>query len=77
MSLSTLYFNDIDRLLNSRYNCDVKIIVGVKEFHVHSVFLFFRCPYFEKELAKAKKKDGYYIFRIENISEPVFEIILR
>ena len=75
------YFNENERLLNTENFYDVKIYVGVepniKEVHAHASIISAHCPFFSNELNNTTKENGYYIVKKANISEKIFNPILK
>jgi BTB/POZ domain len=75
--------NDYEKLLESGEEYDVIIYVGededVEEIHAHSNILRIRSQYFRTALSNelAKRKDGKFTFKKNNISPQFFKIILR
>ena len=74
-------FNENERLLNTEDFYDVKIYVGVepniKEVHAHASIISTHCPFFGNALSNATKENGYYIIKKVNISEKIFNPILK
>ena len=74
---------ELGQLLQTEADYNVVIHIGegpnFKEFHAHSGILRCRSEYFSKELSAedAKKKDGKYLIKKQNISSQVFDIILK
>src|ERR1700722_4847037 len=75
--------NDYKNLFETELGYDVIIYAGeepnVKEFHAHSNVLSIRSQYFRATFSNewAKKEDGKFILRKQNISPQLFDIILR
>src|SRR5581483_1931859 len=75
--------NDYEKLFETEIGYDVIIYAGeepnVKEIHAHSNILRIRSKYFHSAFSNewAEKKDGMFIFRKQNISPHLFDIILR
>ena len=75
--------NDYEGLFETEIGYDVIIYAGeepsVKEIHAHSNILCIRSKYFSSAFSNewAEKKDGKFIFRKQNISSNLFDIILR
>ena len=75
--------NDYEKLFKTEIGYDVVIFAGeesnVKEIHAHSNILCIRSQYFNSAFSNewAEKKDGKFIFRKQNISPQIFNIILR
>ncbi|PKY30236.1 BTB-domain-containing protein [Rhizophagus irregularis] len=75
--------NDYEKLFETEIGYDVIIYAGkeqnVKEIHAHSNILCARSQYFRTEFSNewAKKEDGKFILRKQNISPHLFDIILR
>ncbi|EXX76714.1 hypothetical protein GLOIN_2v1776175 [Rhizophagus irregularis DAOM 181602=DAOM 197198] len=75
--------NDYEKLFETEIGYDVIIYAGeepnVKEIHAHSNILCIRSQYFRSAFSNewAEKKDGKFIFRKQNISPQLFNIILR
>ncbi|RIA79290.1 hypothetical protein C1645_841050 [Glomus cerebriforme] len=75
--------NDYKTLFESEIGYDVIIYVGeepnVKEIHAHSSILCIRSQYFRIAFSNtwAKKEDGKFILRKQNIEPYLFDIILR
>ena len=76
-----IYFNENERLLNTEDFYDVKIYLGVepniKEVHAHASIISAHCPFFSNVLSDATKENGYYIIKKDNISEKLFNPILK
>jgi len=75
------YFNENERLLNTEDFYDVKIYLGVepniKEIHAHASIISAHSPFFGNILSNATKENGYYIIEKANISEKLFDPILK
>ena len=75
--------SDYEKLFEKEIGYDVIIYVGeepnVKEIHAHSNILCIRSQYFCAAFSNewAEKKDGKFIFRKQDISPHLFNIILR
>ena len=75
--------SDYEKLFETEIGYDVIIYAGeepnVKEIHAHSNILSIRSKYFCAAFSNewAEKKDGKFIFRKQNISPHLFDIILR
>ena len=75
--------NDYEKLFEEEIEYDVVIYVGeepnIKEVHAHSNILSIRSKYFRTAFSNesAEKEDGKFIFRKQNISPHLFNIILR
>ncbi|CAB4420309.1 unnamed protein product [Rhizophagus irregularis] len=75
--------NDYEKLFETEIGYDVIIYAGeeqnVKEIHAHSNILCARSQYFRTAFSNewAKKEDGKFILRKQNISPHLFDIILR
>ena len=75
--------SDYEKLFETELGYDVIIYVGeeqnVREIHAHSNILNIRSQYFRTAFSNewAEKKDGKFIFRKQNISPHLFNIILR
>jgi len=75
--------NDYEKLLEEKIGYDVVIYAGeepnIKEVHAHSNILSIRSKYFRTAFSNewSEKKDGKFIFRKQNISPHLFNIILR
>ena len=75
--------SDYEKLFETEIGYDVVIYAGeepnVKEIHAHSNILSIRSEYFRSAFSneRAEKKDGKFVFRKQNISPHLFEIILR
>ncbi|CAB4392647.1 unnamed protein product [Rhizophagus irregularis] len=75
--------NDYEKLFETEIGYDVIIYAGddqnVKEIHAHSNILCARSQYFRTAFSNewAEKRDGKFIFRKQNISPQLFNIILR
>ena len=75
--------SDYEKLFKTELGYDVIIFTGeepnVKEIHAHSNILCIRSEYFRSAFSNewAKKKDEKFIFRKQNISPHLFDIILR
>ena len=80
-SIFEKYFNENKRLLNTEDFYDVKIYVGVepnnKEVHAHASIISAHCPFFSNALSNATKENGYYTIKKANISEKLFNPILK
>ncbi|GES77837.1 hypothetical protein GLOIN_2v1534764 [Rhizophagus clarus] len=73
---------DLDMAFENGDDYDVIIKVGEdgKELRAHSVMLRARCSYFKRALSndwEERDDDGNYIFKKQNISFEVFQLILR
>ncbi|CAG8577669.1 4459_t:CDS:2 [Paraglomus occultum] len=74
---------DLSRLLDSADDYNVRMLIGVdgnaRTFNAHSVILRARSAYFHAALSKdwAKTEEGSIIFKKENISPKIFQVILR
>ena len=74
---------DLSRLLDSADDYNVRMLIGVdgsaRTFNAHSVILRARSAYFHAALSKdwAKTEEGSIIFKKDNISPKIFEVILR
>ena len=75
--------NDYKKLFETEIGYDVIIFAGeepnVKEIHAHSNILCIRSQYFRTAFSNewAKKEDGKFILRKQNIDPHLFDIILR
>ena len=75
--------NDYEKLFEAELGYDVIIYAGeepnVKEIHAHSNILSIRSQYFRAAFSNewVEKKDGKFIFRKQNISPHLFNIILK
>ncbi|RGB40477.1 hypothetical protein C1646_687605 [Rhizophagus diaphanus] len=75
--------NDYEKLFETEIGYDVIIYAGeeqnIKEIHAHSNILCARSQYFRTAFSNewAKKEDGKFILRKQNISPHLFDIILR
>ncbi|GES76303.1 BTB/POZ domain-containing protein [Rhizophagus clarus] len=75
--------NDYKKLFETEIGYDVIIYAGeepnVKEIHAHSNILCVRSQYFRTAFSNewAKKEDGRFILRKQNIKPHLFDIILR
>ncbi|RGB26485.1 hypothetical protein C1646_721024 [Rhizophagus diaphanus] len=75
--------NDYEKLFETEIGYDVIIYAGeeqnVKEIHAHSNILCARSQYFRTAFSNewAKKENGKFILRKQNISPHLFDIILR
>ena len=75
--------SDYEKLFETEMGYDVVIYAGeepnVKEIHAHSNILSIRSKYFHSAFSNewSEKKDGMFIFRKQNISPHLFDIILR
>ncbi|RIA97525.1 hypothetical protein C1645_813933 [Glomus cerebriforme] len=73
----------LGQLLKTEKDYNVIIHIGeepnFKEFHAHSVILYFRSEYFNKTLSteNIEKKDGKYLIKLPNISPKAFDDILK
>lgn len=84
---SKKFRNDISNLFNNKDSCDVKIISGsgeeTKFFFAHSLILRTRSKYFNTAFSKSwsewnkKTSEGVVLFKKENVSPPIFKIILE
>jgi hypothetical protein len=75
--------NDYEKLFETEIGYDVIIYAGeepnVKEIHAHSNILCIRSQYFRSAFSNewAKKENGKFILRKENIEPHLFDIIFR
>ena len=75
--------SDYEKLLETEIGYDVIIYAGedqnVKEIHAHSSILSIRSKYFRAAFSNewAEKRDGKFIFKKQNISPQLFNIIIR
>ena len=75
--------SDYEKLFETEIGCDVIIYAGeepnIKEIHAHSNILCIRSEYFRSAFSNewAEKIDGKFIFRKQNISPRLFDIVLR
>ena len=75
--------NDYEKLFDTEIGYDIIIYAGeeqnVKEIHAHSNILCIRSQYFRSAFFNewAEKRDGKFVFRKQNISPHIFDIILR
>jgi hypothetical protein len=75
--------SDYEKLFETEIGYDVIIYAGeepnVKEIHAHSNILCIRSKYFYSVFSNesAEKQDGKFIFRKQNISPHLFDIIIR
>ena len=75
--------SDYEKLFEKEIGYDIIIYAedepNVKEIHAHSNILCIRSQYFHTTFSNewAEKKDGKFIFRKQNISPHLFDIILR
>ena len=75
--------SDYEKLFETEIGYDVIIYAGeepnVKEIHAHSNILCVRSEYFRSAFSNkwAEKKGGKFIFRKQNISPNLFDIILK
>jgi hypothetical protein len=74
---------DFSLILNDADDYNVVIQVGennnIKEFKAHSVILRARCAYFKSALSSewVTKKDGMIMYNKPNITQTVFDIVLK
>ncbi|CAG8649515.1 12523_t:CDS:2, partial [Dentiscutata heterogama] len=83
-NLFTRLSRDFGELLESSFNHDVVIQVGeiphVTEFHVHSIILATRSPYFRSALSDKwviRQENGLITFKKPNISSKIFKLVLN
>ena len=75
--------SDYEKLFETEIGYDVILYAGeepnVKEIHAHSNILSIRSQYFRTAFSNewAKKEDGNFILRKQNIEPHLFDIILR
>ena len=73
---------DLEKVLENGNDHDVIIKAGedAKEIRAHSFMLRARCSYFKRALSSdwgEEDSDGKFIFKKQNISVEVFQLILR